>query len=285
MHFQIPTAELFIPDGLDAPVALSRTTHMAVSAHQDDLEIMAYHGIQACFQQADKWFLGVVVTDGAGSARDGLYKNFSDDEMKRVRRKEQKKAAVIGEFGACALLDYPSSAVKQAADGRPVQDLAALVAAARPDVVYTHNLADKHDTHVSVALRTIEALRSLPRDQRPARLLGCEVWRDLDWMTDADKTTLNVSGQENLQAALLGVFDSQISGGKRYDLATMGRRKAHATYHASHGLDETTGLTFAMDMSPLLEDDRLDPANVVLQLITRFKGEVLDRLSHLQARG
>jgi LmbE family N-acetylglucosaminyl deacetylase len=258
---------------------------MAVSAHQDDLEIMAYHGIQACFQQVDKWFLGVVVTDGAGSARDGLYKDYTDDQMKHVRRKEQKKAAIVGEFGACALLDYPSSAVKKAVDDRPVQDLAALLAAARPDVVYTHNLADKHDTHVGVALRTIAALRSLPKEQRPTRLLGCEVWRDLDWMTDTDKATLDVSGQENLQAALLGVFDSQISGGKRYDLATMGRRKAHATYHASHDVDETSGLTFAMDMSPLLVDEQLDPANFVLNLITRFKSEVFDRLAHLQGRG
>jgi LmbE family N-acetylglucosaminyl deacetylase len=285
MRFHIPTAELFIPDGAEPAAAAARTTHMAISAHQDDLEIMAYHGIQACFQREDQWFLGVVVTDGAGSARDGLYKDYTDEQMKTVRRKEQKKAAVVGEFGACALLDYPSSAVKKAADGRVVEDLAALLAAARPEVVYTHNLADKHDTHVGVALRTIAALRALPREQRPQRLLGCEVWRDLDWMTDADKVPLNVSGQENLQAALLGVFDSQITGGKRYDLATLGRRKAHATYHASHGLDETTGLTFAMDLSPLLADDSLDPLAFALAYIGRLQNEVTARITALQTQG
>lgn len=285
MSFHIPTAELFIPDGREGEAALSRTTHMAICAHQDDLEIMAYHGIQACFQREDKWFLGVVVTDGAGSAREGLYQDYTDEQMKLVRRKEQKKAAVVGEFGACALLDYPSSAVKATSDERPAMDLTQLLSAARPRVVYTHNLADKHDTHVAVALRTIAALRSLPPDERPDQLLGCEVWRDLDWMTDEDKHPLNVSGQENLQAALLGVFDSQISGGKRYDLATMGRRKAHATYHASHGVDETTGLTFAMDLTPFLLDDELDPANFVLTLISRFKSEVFSRLSSLRNRG
>jgi len=284
MHFHITTAELFVPDGAAAPAALARTTHMAVSAHQDDLEIMAYHGIQTCFQREDQWFLGVVATDGAGSARDGLYRDYTDEQMKGVRRKEQKKAASIGEFGACALLDYPSSALKQAGDTRAVEDLAALLTAARPGVVYTHNLADKHDTHVAVALRTLAALRSLPRDQRPARFLGCEVWRDLDWLADDDKLPLDVSGQENLQAALLGVFDSQISGGKRYDLATLGRRKAHATYHATHGVDATTGLTFAMDLTPLLLDDSLDPGDFTRALIARFEDDVSSRVASLQKR-
>lgn len=284
MRFHIPTAELFVPDGAAASAALARTTHMAVSAHQDDLEIMAYHGIQACFQREDQWFLGVVATDGAGSARDGRYRNYTDEQMKGVRRKEQKKAAIIGEFGACALLDYPSSALKQATDARAKEDLIALLAAARPGVVYTHNLADKHDTHVAVALRTLAALRSLPQEQRPARFLGCEVWRDLDWLTDEDKLPLDVSGQENLQAALLGVFDSQISGGKRYDLATLGRRKAHASYHATHGVDATTGLAFAMDLTPLLLDDHLEPADFTRALIARFEGEVSSRVASLQNR-
>ncbi len=41
-------------------------------------------------------------------------------------------------------------------------------------------------------------------------------------LPDEDKVAFDLSAQENLQMALLGVFDSQISGGKRYDLATMG---------------------------------------------------------------
>jgi hypothetical protein len=52
----------------------------------------------------------------------------------------------------------------------------------------------------------------------------------------------------------VGVFDSQVSGGKRYDLATAGRRLAHATYYASHGTDEESALSFAMDLTPLVEE-------------------------------
>jgi len=281
MKFKLDTAELFIPDGLPEEEALARTTHMAVGAHQDDLEIMAYAGILACFQRPDQWFTGVVVTNGSGSPRDDVYKNYTDEDMRVVRRKEQKKAAVVGEYAAQALLDYGSGAIKDPASKAPVEDLAILLKTARPEIVYTHNLADKHDTHVGVAVKLIEAIRSLPADIRPKKLYGCEVWRDLDWMTDEDKVPFDCSGHENLQAALLGVFDSQVAGGKRYDLATMGRRKAHATYHASHGSDETTGLTFGMDLTPLIEDPSLDINVFVQTLIGRFMDEVKSRLAKL----
>ena len=281
MKFKLDSAELFVPDALPAEEALARTTHMCFAAHQDDIEIMSFSGILECFQQEAKWFAGVVVTNGSGSPRDDVYKEYTDEAMRVVRRKEQKKAAVVGEYGAQALLDYPSSAIKSAADNNPVEDMALLLKTARPEIVYTHNLADKHDTHVGVALKTIEAIRSLPASERPKKLYGCEVWRDLDWMTDTDKVAFDCSGHECLQAALLGVFDSQIAGGKRYDLATMGRRKAHATYHASHGTDETTGLTFGMDLTPLIEDSAISPAACIQAFIDRFAQEVAGRLAKL----
>ncbi len=281
MTFSQNTAQLFVADGVAEPEALSRTTHLAVAAHQDDLEIMAYDGIVRCFQREDKWFSGVVLTDGRGSPRDDVYRDFSDEDMHTVRFKEQKKAAVVGEYAALALLDFPSSAVKDGANREPIADIALLIDAMQPEVMYTHNLADKHDTHVGVALKTIAAIRSLPTARRPKALYGCEVWRDLDWMIDADKIAFDCSGHENLQAALLGVFDSQIAGGKRYDLATMGRRRAHATYHASHGTDVTTGCSFAMDLTPLIVNDMLSPANFIADIIARFNEEVASRLVRL----
>lgn len=282
MKFSMENAELFIPDNTTEGQALARTTHMAIGAHQDDLEIMAFDGIVKCFQQDDKWFAGVVVTDGRGSARTGVYEKYSDDEMQLVRNKEQRKAAIVGEFSAQALLAFPSSAVKSGADQRPVQDLAALLSAAQPEVVYTHNLTDKHDTHIGVALKTIAAIRSLPKEKRPKKVYGCEVWRDLDWMVDSDKVIFDCSKHESLQAALVGVFDSQIAGGKRYDLATMGRRKAHATYYASHATDEMTGLNFGVDLTPLIEDDNLDPADYAQTLVQRFAQDVAQRISKLR---
>ena len=77
-----------------------------------------------------------------------------------------------------------------------------------------------------------------------------EVWRDLDWMPDSEKQALAVSERSNIAAALVGVFDSQVTGGKRYDLATAGRRLAHATYFASHGTDEESALARGLRMQP-----------------------------------
>lgn len=282
MKFHKDIAEAFVPDGLPAAEGLARTTHMAIGAHQDDLEIMAYDGILKCFQQPDKWFCGIVVTDGSGSPRDDLYKNYSDEEMRAVRVVEQKKAAVVGEYGCQILLGYPSSAIKSSADTRPAEDLTNIFEVAQPEVVYTHNLTDKHDTHIGVALRVIEAIRALPVDKRPQKVYGCEVWRDLDWMVDDDKVAFDCSAHENLQAALLGVFDSQICGGKRYDLATMGRRRAHATYHASHATDKTTGLNFGQDLTPLIEDDMMDPVAFADRLVQRFAEDVKQRITKVR---
>jgi LmbE family N-acetylglucosaminyl deacetylase len=283
MNLTQEDAEIFVPDERESERnALARTTHLGVSAHQDDLEIMAYDGVLKCFQQADLWFTGVVVTNGAGSPRDDLYKDYTDEMMREVRRQEQKKAAYVGEYGAVVMLDFPSKAVKDPKDNDPRDDIAVILKATRPEIVYTHNLADKHDTHVAVALRTLAAIRSLPEDARPGHLYGVEVWRDLDWMTDSDKVAFDLSSHENLATALVGVYDSQICGGKRYDLATRGRRRAHATYHASHGTDEATSLCYGMDLTPLVRDPSLDPWTYVSEYIDRFAREVRDRLAGLQ---
>jgi LmbE family N-acetylglucosaminyl deacetylase len=282
MKFNREAAEVFVPDSQPIVIALERTTHMGIGAHQDDLEIMAFDGILKCFKKDDQWFCGVVVTNGSGSPRDGIYKDYTDDEMIVVRRSEQKKAATIGEYGAQVLLDYPSLSVKDNDNPDPVDDLRMLIGFAKPEVIYTHNLADKHATHVGVALRVIEAIRGLQKSDRPKKLYGCEIWRDLDWLPDEDKVVFDISAHGNLQSALLGVFDSQISGGKRYDLATMGRRRAHATYLESHGVDVSTGINFAMDLTPLIEDPDNNILEYLQEHMTRFVNQVTKSVSQLQ---
>ena len=202
--------------------------------------------------------------------------------MRLVRWKEQRKAGVIGEYAAQVMLDYPSRLLKDGSRTEPIEDLQTLIRETSPQIIFTHNLADKHDTHVATALRVIQALRGLAPEERPERLIGCEVWRALDWMVDTDKVQMEVSERENLQAALLGVFDSQIAGGKRYDLASMGRRRANATYFESHGVDQTTGLSYGMDMSPLMDESGGEPAVFVQGFIERFSQEVGERLHTLE---
>jgi len=278
MQFHNAAADLYIPDGANPEAALARTTHLCISAHQDDIEIMAYHGVAECFGRRDRWFTGVVVTNGAGSPRAGIYGDYTDEEMQKVRLMEQRKAAFVGDYAAQIQLGFTSAQVKNPQETAVVGDLSAILRAAAPEVVYLHNLADKHDTHVAVASRAIAALRAVRSETRPRKVYGCEVWRDLDWLPDAEKVALPVSARSNIAAALVGVFDSQVSGGKRYDLATAGRRLAHATYFASHGTDEESALTFAMDLTPLVESPELSVRDYVLGAIDRFREDVAKRL-------
>ena len=281
MLFYSETADIYVPDGQGVDFALSRTTHMTIAAHQDDIEMMAAQPIIECYHRDDLWFSGVVMTDGRGSPRTGKYKDFTDDEMCTVRKQEQFIAAEIGEYAAQAMLEYSSAVIKNRKRREPLEDLLQILRIAQPQFVYTHNLADKHDTHVAVALRAIEAIRSLPIDKRPAKLFGCEVWRGLDWLLDEDKVKMDLSEQENLQIALLGAYESQIAGGKRYDLASMGRRRANATFSESHNTDTVTGLSFAMDMTPLIMNEGLKHDEFVQNFIERFSRDVSDRLRKL----
>ena len=67
MNFHHSTADIFVPDGSAPDAALARTTHLCIAAHQDDIEIMAYHGIAECFGRKDRGFTGVVVTNAPAS--------------------------------------------------------------------------------------------------------------------------------------------------------------------------------------------------------------------------
>jgi LmbE family N-acetylglucosaminyl deacetylase len=282
MQLSQATAELWIPDGASEAEALRRVTHLAIAAHQDDVELMALEGILAGFGNGKRSFMAVIVTDGAGSPRTGRYANHSNEEMQIVRRMEQKKAAFVGEYSAVALLNHPSADVKCAKNLELKQDLKSIVAAAQPEVLYTHNLADKHDTHVAVALRTIAAVRELPVENRPKKLYGCEVWRDLDWLIDNDKVVFRAGAHDNIAASIIGVFDSQISGGKRYDLAAAGRRRANATFLQSHQVDTTELIDFGMDLTPLIQNDQLDPNEYVGRFVQRFAADVSARISKLR---
>jgi hypothetical protein len=122
-------------------------------------------------------------------------------------------------------------------------------------------------------------MRELPRQQRPKKIIGCEVWRDLDWLPDTDKVLMDVSGHDHLALALNGVFDSQIAGGKRYDLATLGRRSANATFFESHRPDTASQLIFGMDLTPLVADETKNIVEFVCSYIERFAVDVGAKLN------
>lgn len=279
MQLSHPQARLYIPDQQAEAEALARTTHLGIGAHQDDLEFMAFHGILECYHRQDQWFAGVTCTDGAGSARTGPYERFTNEEMMQARVQEQDMAALVGRYGSMIQLAHPSAAIKDPANPALKEDLRQILQATHPDFVYTHNPADKHASHIGVVMAVLRALRELPAEDRPKAVYGCEVWRGLDWMPDEDKVLHNVSGHENLAAALNGIFDSQIAGGKRYDLAIQGRRRANATFFDSHSVDNADMLIYAMDLTPLVQDPELDILEYTLGYIRKFEDDVRRQLS------
>lgn len=276
-----PNVDLYIPDGSSVDVAFARTTHLAIGAHQDDLEIDMVDGILHCYGRDDRGFFGVIATDGRGSPRSGPFAGCSDDEMVMVRRAEQRKAADAGRYSGVAFLPWRSSEIKDSSNPGPVGDIQALLLRARPEIVYTHNLMDKHDTHVAVALRTLEALRSLEPSIRPRRVYGCEGWRNLDWLVDSHKVLFDCSENLPLQRRLVEVFESQIAGGKRYDLAAIGRRQAHASGQESHAVDAAAGISIGIDMTELMLDTSINPVEWAAAEVRALEEDVRARVGKL----
>lgn len=255
--------------------------YLGIAAHQDDIEIMAFDGISKGYRSKKFSFAAVVTCDGAGSARTGKFKDYTDDMMKEIRIVEQQKAAEIGRYEQLYLLNYSSKEVKDPHNDALVEEYFKIIQEIKPDVIYTHNILDKHPTHLGVVLKVIKALRMLPKENRPKVVYGCEVWRDLDWVNDESKVEFDVSRNHKLAKDILNVFESQIIGGKRYDLATIGRRYSNATYCASHSVDSCKMVSYAIDLTPLMKDSNLDVKQFALNLISDFAKNVSEGLDKL----
>lgn len=280
MQLSHPNSDIYIPwEGVDATKALGRTTHLCIGAHPDDIEAMAFDGICACFNSHAQWFTGVTVTDGAGSARTGPYAGYSDEQMLEVRRREQRKAAFIGNYSIQFQLGYSSAQTKDPHNAQLQSDLMQILQGCRPQVVYLHQPADKHDTHVAVFAHALKALRALPAGQRPQTVYGTESWRNLDWVCDTRKTLLDAGGNEPVGQSLMGVFDSQNRGGKRFDIAVPARWRVNATFNNPHEADVLAAAICAIDMTALVADPQLSVQQFIEEHIDAFRADVAARVS------
>lgn len=255
--------------------------YLCFGAHQDDVEIMAFDGILKGYMSRNYSFAAVVTTDGGGSARTGAYKDYTYDMMKEVRIQEQKDASEIGRYETLYLLNYTSKEVKDPNTESLIDDYYEILKHIQPEVVYTHNLLDKHDTHIGVVIKVIKAIRRLPKEMQPKVVYGCEVWRDLDWVNSDRKVEFNVSRKPKLAKDILNVFKSQIAGGKRYDLATTGRRLANATYAQSHSVDNAKMVSVAIDLTPLIKNPELSIKEFALSFVDDFKKTIYEQHTKL----
>lgn len=252
----------------------NKVKYLCICAHQDDCEIMAVDGILKGYYSKKYSFALVVSSDGAGSARSGAYKDYTDEMMKKVRIEEQKEASEIGRYNSLYLLNYTSKEIKDNNNSEIVDEYIKIIEELRPEVIYTHSVLDKHQTHLGVAKKVIEAVRRLPKEEQPKLFYGCEVWRGLDWISDSDKVGFNISRNEKLQKKLLNVFKSQIEGGKEYTKASIGRRYQNATYYQSHSVDAYKMISLAIDYRPLLKNKDLSVKEFALSYVDKLKEEI-----------
>lgn len=277
MQLYIPgQGRIFLEGGLKKqPAALIkglRGAHLCVAAHPDDAEIMAYGGLLLAKGQ-NAPFVVLVVTDGGGSPR--IDAAQTDASLSFLRQREQEQAADAGGYAGVFFLGLQSEKVKSPT-GKAEGILAELFSLLRPRIVYTHNPADSHPTHVAVCLRTIAALR---QSKQTCRLLGCEVWRGLDWLPD-DKKVLLPTGNPALEQALLQPFGSQTAV-KSYQLAAPGRRLANATFSKPHKADSITACNFALELTPLLTNPAQSVTEFTLALAADFTNELQKNLREL----
>lgn len=242
--------DVLVPDGeLDAALARART--VGIAAHADDLELaMAPSELE---DGAATRFVGVTCTDGAGSPRAPGPGSLSSEEYVAVRRAEQRHAAQVGSYAAQIQLGHPSSDVaSEQGRERLVEQLVDVLRAVRPHRVLTHTLTDRHATHIAVSLATIEACRRLSAEERPASLLGVEVWGALDWVEG--RVVLAVSDPADIATELVDCHVSQVSDAP-YGVAALGRRRANAVFGVPHEVGAYEQVTLAIDMTVLLDRD------------------------------
>lgn len=246
---------------------------MAIGTHPDDIELIGMHGIQTCYDHPTFSFAGVVIADGAGSPRTGIYSHVTDEEMVKIRYNEQEKAAQVGKYAVLAQLAYPSSVIKTIPE-KLIQHLYELLIKIQPQTLYLHNPLDKHASHRAVLQACIEALRRLPTEKQPKECFGVEVWRSLDFIPESLRIALPTDKIPELSKQLIEVFESQIAGGKNYALGFVGRGLANATFSETHQIDTAKNTSFAVNLLPLLHQPNLTLESFALQLIDHFKAEV-----------
>jgi hypothetical protein len=89
---------------------------------------------------------------------------------------------------------------------------------------------------------------------------------------------MDVSGRQKLASELNEVFESQIAGGKRYDVAVIGRRHANATFFDAHSVDSVGEACLAIDLTPLIGREPDAVVDFTLKAVDRFRQSVGDEL-------
>jgi LmbE family N-acetylglucosaminyl deacetylase len=202
-------------------------------------------------------FGGLIVTSGSGSLRAPQHAALSPSEYAELRWEEQKQAAKMGGYAFVDSLNIESSVIKTAAGlAELASQLREYLVEFEIDELYMHQPFDRHTSHVRVAFAVLTALRSLPKERRPAQVLGCEVWRNLDWAPKSSKVLRPLSAADlELQVRLAEVFTSQADpkNAKDYVSALVGRKTANAVFQEGLVGDSGVAQEVYIDLKPWVE--------------------------------
>jgi len=275
MTFNNPGFDLFFPCEGSNLENLTGYVEIGIVAHQDDLEMVAYPGILECYKNKNKRFGGVVCTNGIPESSE------SDNNIKKIRDTEQKKAAEIGDYEFVLQLDYYSSEIRDGLNTGIESDIKKVIEIATPEVIYTHSPFDRHKTHIAVCRSVINGIRAVEKELRPKKLFGCEVWGGLDWLLEKDRVEFDVGANVELAKKLIGSFSSQINGGKNYEKASIGRRAANATFSDPYQNDITDQIILGVDLTPLIFDEYLDVEGYLIGFVDRFRDNMKENIAKI----
>ncbi len=286
MVFGKHKAECYVPDGIPSEAAMDRATIAAVGAHPDDLEIMALSGILEARRLGGKRFLGIVATPGSTEPRTGVYSGLSYDDLREIRRDEQRLAADIGDYSGVVQLMYESREVKDPREAGLFLDLKAIFERTRPEAVYLHNPFDRHDTHVAVCLRSLQAIRAASEATGwlPGKVYGCASWRGLDWLVHHDRIALPIHDPDHLSEQLIHAYKSQYAQDSQFEAALRGRRIVNAIHQESHALGLAQEVDHVMDMMPLVRAQTLDMAEYMGHVLHHFEQDALERVARFTGK-
>ena len=239
--------EIYIPKtGKKGPVKF-----VCICAHPDDCELMAIDGIQRGYRAAKYTFSCIVTTDGADSERTGKFAKATDEKMAEVAISEQKKAATIGRYNSVYFMNYSSEETRDQDNEDIVNEYIEIIKELKPRIIYTHSILDRHPTHVAVAIKVINALRTMKKSEQPKVLYGCESERDLDWLDQSKVVTFDVSKNMRLQRQLISAHKSA-NMSRDYVNACIGRRLVNAVFNRDEKKKNAKLTAKAINMTTLL---------------------------------
>ncbi|MCQ2086778.1 MAG: PIG-L family deacetylase [Bacilli bacterium] len=250
---------------------------VCICAHPDDCELMAIDGIQRGYRATKYTFACVVTTDGLDAERCGRYLKMTDKRMVNILANEEKKAANIGRYNSVYFMNYSSEEARDQDNQDIINEYVEIIKELKPRVIYTHSLLDRHPTHVAVAVKVINALRTMKKGDQPKVLYGCESERNLEWVAPEKIVTFNISKNMRLQRQLISVHKSQ-NLARDYVNAAIGRRYVNAVFNKVETKKNAKLTAKAINMTTLLRRKEYPIKRFAMSFIDDLYGELNDMM-------